>query len=120
MQHDTLEVPAADAPFQQVIAFAQTFDGYATWGGIGPAQQRHDAARGAFDEDGALPTDLDDLRAALFLAQREHHWAHTGGFIDVAPEDADADFEVVTPPASFEEPLEAYMRALVDAIREAA
>src|SRR5215211_2102996 len=109
------EVPPADAPFEDVIGFAQTLDGYAAWGGIDEARARHERTREAFDRDGTLPSTLADLRAALALAQREHYWAWTGGFIEPRSDDI---LEVANPPRTWENSIQGYMRALVERIRE--
>jgi hypothetical protein len=109
------DVPSADAPFKEVISFAQAVDGYAAWGGIDEARGRHQLTREVFDRDGALPATLTDLRAALALAQREHYWAWTGGFIEPR---GDEILESANPPQAWESSIQGYMRALVDRIRE--
>ena len=80
------------------------------------AGERHQLTREAFDREGTLPSTLTDLRAALALAQREHYWAWTGGFIE--PRGVDV-LEVVNPPQDWEASAQGYMRALVDRIRGA-
>ena len=109
------DVPSADAPFEDVIGFAQTLDGYAAWGGIDEARPRHQRTREVLDRDGTLPSTLTDLRAALALAQREHYWAWTGGFIEPRGDDI---FEIANPPRAWETGIQEYMRGLVDRIRE--
>jgi hypothetical protein len=109
------DVPSADAPFEEVLGFGQTFDGYAVWGGIDEARARHQRTQDVFDRDGTLPSTLADLRAALALAQRDHYWAWTGGFIE--PRGADA-LEIANPPQTWENCIQRYMRTLVDRIRE--
>ena len=109
------DVPSADAPFEDVISFAQTVDGYAAWGGIDEARARHQRTREVFDRDGTLPATLTNLRAALALAQREHYWAWTGGFIEPRGDDI---LEIANPPQAWENSIQGYMRALADRIRE--
>jgi hypothetical protein len=108
-------VPAPGAACGELLGFAQTFDGYGAWGGVKKAQERHERARRAFDRDGTLPSTLADLRAALALAQREHYWAWTGGFIEPHGDDV---LEIANPPRAWEDSIQGYMRALVDRIRE--
>jgi hypothetical protein len=86
---------------------------------VDAARAIYDDARSVCDEYGTLPSRVDDLRGVLFMAQRWHYKLHTGGW--VAPvADPDADFEVTGPPAHVEEPLVAFMRAIVANIPAAA
>jgi hypothetical protein len=108
-------VPARGAASEELLGFARTFDGYGAWGGLRKAQERHERVRRAFDRDGILPSTVTDLRAALALAQREHYWAWTGGFIELRGDDV---LEIANPPRTWENSIQGYMRALVDRIRE--
>lgn len=70
------QVPPAGAPWEAIEAFALTFDGYAAFGNtLGPLAEQHRKA-------GTVPTDLDELRACLFLEQRS--WRHVGSVPDRA------------------------------------
>lgn len=62
---------AEGADLGSVLAFAQTFNGYA-WGG-GPARMRDlvEDTRRAWEDDASMPSDVDHLRACLFW------WART-------------------------------------------
>jgi hypothetical protein len=66
------DVPAEDADWEAVSAFAYTFDGYRhfgeRWG------EPYSRARAEFAATGRLPERLDDLRAVLFLAVRADYW----------------------------------------------
>lgn len=72
------DVPAADAPHEEIVEFAHRFDGYRVLGGpTGNPADRHvtgpvNAARAAFGADGTIPQHLgvDELRAVLFLHVR--------------------------------------------------
>lgn len=57
------------------VKFALTFDGYAEKGGFEACNQFADQVRARWDAHGYLPTDLSDLRSALFFEQRR--WRHS-------------------------------------------
>lgn len=62
------QVPAPDAPWEDIERFALTFDGYATLGKrLAEVAERHLTA-------GTAPDDLDELRGCLFFEQRR--WRH--------------------------------------------
>lgn len=95
-------VPAPDASIYDVYTFALSFDGYAYWADRAPAGMSFSTSSGVakavarqWDRQGDLPDDLVALRTALFFEQRR--WRH----LDTAPHPDD----------------EAYIRALVEAIR---
>lgn len=70
------QVPPPGASWDAIEAFALTFDGYAAFGNkLGELAEKHRAA-------GTVPTDLDELRACLFLEQRS--WRHAGSVPDRA------------------------------------
>lgn len=60
-------IPADDAPWQRIATFALSFDGYEYAGSF---------ERCADIADGPMPSDVNDLRAALFFEQRR--WRHFG------------------------------------------
>lgn len=60
-------IPAEDAPWQHIAAFALAFDGYEYAGSF---------ERCADIANGPIPGDVDGLRAALFFEQRR--WRHFG------------------------------------------
>ncbi len=78
------------------ISFALTFDGYAEKGTQEACAAFANAVRDRWEEAGALPTGLSDLRTALFYEQRRWRWS------DEAP---------------FTEKEWRYWRSLIDAIR---
>lgn len=95
-------VPAPDASIYDDYTFTLSFDGYAYWSDRAPAGKKFAFSAGVasavskqWDRQGDLPEDLVALRTALFFEQRR--WRH----LDTAPHPDD----------------EAYMRALVEAIR---
>lgn len=63
------EVPSLRAEFDDVIAFAYTYDGYARYGLEGCGELAN-ATLTRFLADRALPDDLDELRACLFFEAR--------------------------------------------------
>ena len=90
-------IPAADAPEEEVLAFALTFDGYAYAGSPERCQTLANARREAFFSAHFLPGDesLSILRCCLFAEQRRSY--HAGC---LSPDDL------------------AYMRDLVECIRQ--
>ncbi len=88
-------VPASATDGKDVETFALSFDGYAHWGDR--CGSLAEAAASAFHAQGALPSDLSDLRACLFYEHQRWHW------LPREPEDSDL----------------AYLQALLDAIRAA-
>lgn len=93
-------VPEADASTYSVFEFSHTFDAYAMHGSLERialiAEDVATARRRGTLED----CELDDLRTALFMTQREWHQDHAGCDLDVA--------------VGLE-----YERELIDAIRDA-
>ncbi|WP_027482058.1 hypothetical protein [Deinococcus pimensis] len=91
------DVPAADASWYEIGTFALKFNGYEHRGSFNACADLANAALETFEEFGGVPTDLTDLRTCLFFEQRR--WRHFG----------DEPDEEAMP----------YIRALVEAIRQA-
>lgn len=89
-------IPESPLDPQALETFALSFDGYAHWGDR--CASLAEAAATAFHTEGTLPADLSDLRACLFFEQQRWHWHPE------PPDDA----------------AQAYLQALLDAIRAAA
>jgi hypothetical protein len=68
-------LPGATDDQMTWIHFALTFDGYEEKGGFDTCASFADATRKHWQQTGALPDDLSDLRAALFFEQRR--WRHS-------------------------------------------
>lgn len=62
-------MPASRAPFEEIVTFAYTFDGYEVLGMERCATLANEAMS-AFGRDRSLPNDLDALRACLFFEAR--------------------------------------------------
>ena len=74
------EVPADDAGEAALFEFANTYNGYGVHGPqLGPLTER---VKAAWERDGTLPDDLDDLRGCLFLTARAHRHAGRWGAFD--------------------------------------
>ena len=71
------DLPAPNAPWQQISAFAGTFNGYAEHGGTKPLQRFGRAMRELHQSGWILPHDVSALRSALFFEQRSDHFADT-------------------------------------------
>lgn len=67
-----IDVPAPDAPISELSDFALRYYAYGRNDVEGIADIT-DAVRAAWSA-GTLPTDLDELRTALFFVQRQYHW----------------------------------------------
>jgi hypothetical protein len=67
-------VPGPGSPWEDVEAFALTYDGYAYWSDVAELATR---ARQRWTRHGALPDGLDELRACLFYEGRR--WHRLGG-----------------------------------------
>jgi hypothetical protein len=63
------DVPDPRAPFEEIVAFAYGFDGYARFGVEGCGRLANEIA-GVFVRERRLPDDLDALRAALYFEAR--------------------------------------------------
>jgi hypothetical protein len=63
------DVPSPRAPFEELIAFAYTFDGYARYGVRGCGELAN-ATLTRFLDERVLGADLDTLRACLFFEAR--------------------------------------------------
>src|SRR5687767_5865994 len=94
------DIPATDATWSEIFAFALTLDGYGALGGNGPCGKIANMTEQHFLRTGALPPDLDltKIRSCLFFEQRR--WHHFG---DTPHDEA-----------------RRYFMALLDAIRERA
>lgn len=77
-------VPDAGAGFPALVTFAHTYNGYDLHGGSAGLADLVAPARDRWDRTGALPGDVDELRACLFFQQRSHYW--DGGLWDFATE----------------------------------
>jgi hypothetical protein len=62
-------LPASRAPFEEIVEFAYTFDGYARFGLEGCGTLANETLA-RFLHDRTLPDDLDALRACLFFEAR--------------------------------------------------
>jgi hypothetical protein len=82
----TIPVPPAGAPWDEISAFALTFNGYQRLGGFRNVSQLNGNALGVWQEEGTLPDNIDELRAIVFFEQRT--WHH----IDVEPHGEDRRF----------------------------
>lgn len=72
MPHHALtrdDVPDPRAPFEEIVAFAYGFDGYARFGVEGCGALANEVAA-AYVRERRLPDDLDTLRACLFFEAR--------------------------------------------------
>jgi hypothetical protein len=76
------QIPAAQADFGQIAAFALTFDGYEHWGSFEACAQIAEPCWQAFQNDRSLPPTLTELRTCLFFEQRR--WRHYGYAPDAA------------------------------------
>ncbi len=70
------DVPSPDAPFQEILSFASSFNGYV---GITGHQEIH-ALGGRWDEVGGASMSLTELRRVLFIKFRGDY--HNGGYSD--------------------------------------
>ena len=99
----------------QVAEFAHTFDGYRHFGEA--YEERLSALRRRWESDGALPDDLDDLRACLFLEHRRERLVELDDVFTVWDRDGSlihkADPDRVTPQRAEQE---RFKRALVSGI----
>lgn len=89
-------IPAPDADWGMINEFALSFDGYAHWGTFEKCAEIGNLGKEEYDDQGALPASLTELRTCLFFEQRRFH--HFGN----SPEGQDLK----------------YIRALVVAIRD--
>lgn len=109
------DIPSDEAEWQQIVEFAHTFDGYAhfgeSWG------ERFNAVRQQYQATGALPDDIDDLRACLFLEFRSDRF--TWGD-DVVLSEPDAEgVRTFLPNPDFEStPTYSYRRAIISRLRQ--
>ena len=68
-------IPEADAPwYPDVAEFALSFDGYEALGTFDRVADLYSRVRKTWDESGALPPDLIELRTTLFFLQRSLRW----------------------------------------------
>ena len=72
---ESIPVPPEDAPWWGVVdGFALSFNAYDRMGGMDPVAALANSVEQGFKVDGALPEDVDSLRACLFFEQRR--WRH--------------------------------------------
>ncbi|MEV0132466.1 hypothetical protein AB0H83_28880 [Dactylosporangium sp. NPDC050688] len=74
------EVPGEGAGFAALVTFAHTYNGYDLHGGSSGLAEVVVPVQRAWERTGALPDDVDTLRACLFFQQRSHYW--DGGLWD--------------------------------------
>ncbi len=65
-----------DAPWKDLWEFALTYDGYGRHGSFEDAADVANATRMAWEQQGVLPNDLDEVRCSLFFEQRR--WRQFG------------------------------------------
>jgi hypothetical protein len=65
------DLPSSRAPFEEIVTFAYTYDGYEQMG-LERCGALANATLARFLEDRSLPADLDSLRACLFFEARRH------------------------------------------------
>jgi hypothetical protein len=63
------DLPSSRAPFEEIVTFAYTFDGYEQLG-LERCGALANATASRFMQDRSLPHDLDALRACLFFEAR--------------------------------------------------
>ncbi len=80
--HRARDVPGRAAPWEAIATFARSFDGAERPGGVARAAAIADRWEATFNQQGALPATLDDLRTCLFFEQRR--WCHFGQPPDAA------------------------------------
>lgn len=109
------DLPAIDAPWEQIAEFAHTLNGYAhfgeQWG------ERFNAIRERYFETGALSGDLDDLRACLFCEFRADRFTW-GDDVALSEPDPEGVRHVVANPDFESSPTQKYRRAIIARIRE--
>lgn len=66
-------LPAGDAPWSELIHFAECFDGYPVWTSPGSLMGFLEQARDRYARGGELPDGLTMLRCAVFAVGREQH-----------------------------------------------
>jgi len=91
------DLPSRDDPQMAWVEFALTFDGYKAKGSFEECASFGERTKAEWEASGKLPTNLTDLRSALFMEQRS--WRH-------GPEEPFTDQEW------------RYWSALVGAVRE--
>jgi len=91
-------LPGPEADWRDISYFALSYDGYSRLGSTKNCGKLANAAKARFEESGAVPDSMDDLRVCLFFEQRR--WHHFG-------QHPDGDTLI-------------YIHALMDAIREKA
>jgi len=77
--NDALELrhlPGGEASWEEIGAFALTFNGYDRWPGEPSCGDVALRVRRQYERTGMLPFELDVLRTALFMEQRG--WYHCG------------------------------------------
>ncbi|WP_433059914.1 hypothetical protein [Dactylosporangium sp. CS-033363] len=72
---DEIPVPDTRAGFEELLRFAQTYNGYALHGGLSGLRAFLGAAWGEREAVEELPDDVDLLRACLFFEHRQHYFS---------------------------------------------
>ena len=76
----TGRIPSPDrASGEEMIAFANAFDGYEVWGGLRPVQTVTYSVRDAYERDDDWPDSVTVLRTALFGEARSEKFVDYGG-----------------------------------------
>jgi len=70
------DVPLADAGWYEIGKFALSFNGYDWWGSFHRCAEVANLAVQTYQQSGALPESLTELRTCLFFEQRR--WHHFG------------------------------------------
>lgn len=76
------QLPSRDDEQMVWISFALTFDGYREKGGFDRCARFAEKTRARWESSGALPTNLRDLRSALYMEQRAWRWGDEGPFTE--------------------------------------
>ncbi len=109
------DVTTPDAPWEGISEFAHTFNGYAhfgeDWG------ERFSAVRDRYFQTGALPNDIDELRACLFCEFRMDRFAW-GDDVTLSEPDGEGVRHIVNNPDFESSPTQQYRRAVIARIRE--
>ncbi len=113
------ELKAEDVPSGGLAQFAYTFDGYQHLGSTDAALQRANEIQHHWVGTGALPEDVDDLRACLFVEYRRERFVEFDDVLRVTAPDGtvlhEPDPSTVTPARAEQE---RYKRALADRIAD--
>lgn len=109
------DVPTANAPWEEIAEFAQSFNGYAHFGN--DWLRRMSAMRERFLATGELGDSIADLRAALFCEFRGDRFTWGEDVIFTEP-DAHGIRHVRSNPEFETSPTQQYRRAIIAYIRD--